>query len=134
MKNEKPLAVRFAKGLLLFKILFIILIIITFLLVRNLQGDSTLVGIKAAIMDNLNLISNDPDYALGKLVGKSIVHIVIAVITIVLLHNRQLMATIIALLLSILIFISQGIPFIEIAVLILLLTKQARKYLKKTAN
>ena len=134
MKNEKPLAVRFAKGLLLFKILFIILIIITFLFVRNLQGDSTLVGIKAAIMDNLNLISNDPDYVLGKLVGKSIVHIVIAVITIVLLHNRQLMATIIALLLSILIFISQGIPFIEIAVLILLLTKQARKYLKKTAN
>ena len=134
MKNEKPLAVRFAKGLLLFKILFIILIIITFLFVRNLQGDSTLVGIKDAIMDNLNLISNDPDYALGKLVGKSIVHIVIAVITIVLLHNRQLMATIIALLLSILIFISQGIPFIEIAVLILLLTKQARNYLKKTAN
>ena len=134
MKNEKPLAVRFAKGLLLFKILFIILIIITFLFVRNLQGDSALVGVKDAIMDNLNLISNDPDYALGKLVGKSIVHIVIAVITIVLLHNRQLMATIIALLLSILIFISQGIPFIEIAVLILLLTKQARNYLKKTAN
>ena len=134
MKNEKPLAVRFANGLLLFKILFIILIIITFLFVRNLQGDSALVGVKDAIMDNLNLISNDPDYALGKLVGKSIVHIVIAVITIVLLHNRQLMATIIALLLSILIFISQGIPFIEIAVLILLLTKQARNYLKKTAN
>ncbi len=132
MKFQKPLRVKVVIVMTTLKLAFMLLTIVLFYFTKDLEpgARNAMTGIRDGIIEGYGLNYNDLNYAFGKLIGRSIFPLIFAGLTLYFITLRKFWPTIVAVILDILTGFSLGIPLFTILILIVLLTKPARNYLK----
>ena len=133
MTSRRPLATNIVRVLLFLRLGFMLLVVVFFTLTRNVNPEEqpVLAGIRSGIVNSFSLESNDFPYNFGRLIGYQLIPALFCILLLNIIEKRKFGPAVLVASLDLLIGFSLGIPVLQIAVLILILTNPTKNYLKK---
>lgn len=130
--TKKPLTIKVIIGLLITKLFFIVLIILTFAVVKDIDSStrSAAAGIKDALVKKYQLDMTDTAYAFGTLMGTFMISAITAILGLLFILKRKYIPAMVTLIVDVLIGIGTMNPIIPIVNLILFFQKKSKVYMQ----
>lgn len=135
--EKVPGKVKVIYGILIFKLLLMLAVIVVFYLVKDIPSgeQSAGGGIRDGMVNSLGEDSRNTDYVFGYLCGTMLIPILATILSMVFVRKRMFIPLVVTVALDLVIsFSSVGFPILQIITLALIFSEPAKSYLKKAVK